>query len=35
MRKPRVKRPVEKDKPKGYDSKWEYKLHKNLIPSCI
>lgn len=33
MRKPRVKRPVEKDKPKGYDSKWEYKLHKNLIPS--
>ncbi|HAI44792.1 MAG TPA: hypothetical protein DCM40_45250 [Maribacter sp.] len=33
MRKPRVKRPVEKDKPKGYDSKWEYNLHKNLIPS--
>ena len=33
MRKPRVKRPVEKDKPKGYDSKWEYNLHKNLISS--
>ena len=31
MRKPRVKRPVEKDKPRGYDSKWEYNLHKKLL----
>ena len=31
MRKPRVKRPKEKNLPKGYDSKWEYELHKNEL----
>ena len=32
-RKPRKVRPVEKDLPKGYDSKWEYKLHTNQLKS--
>ena len=31
MRKPRVKRPVHKGLPKGYDSKWEYELHQNEL----
>ena len=31
MRKPRVKRPTEKDLPKGYDSKWEYNLHQSIL----
>ena len=30
-RKPRAKRPIEKDIPEGYDSKWEAKLHKSLL----
>tara|TARA_R110002012_G_scaffold11810_1_gene52815 strand:- start:440 stop:874 length:435 start_codon:yes stop_codon:yes gene_type:complete len=30
-RKPRKIRPVEKDIPKGYDSKWEYMLHQSLL----
>ena len=30
-RKPRVKRPVEKDKPEGYDSKWEKELHETVL----
>ena len=32
-RKPRKLRPVEKDVPKGYDSKWEHKLHTELLKS--
>ena len=31
MRKPRVKRPKEKNVPKGYDSKWEAELHKKQL----
>ena len=30
-RKHRVKRPIEKDLVKGYDSNWEYILHKGLL----
>lgn len=30
-RKPRKVRPVEKDLPKGYDSKWEYDLHQEEL----
>jgi len=30
-RSPRVKRPVEKKVPKGYDSKWESQLHKSIL----
>jgi len=30
-RKPRVKRPVEKDLVKGYDSNWEYELHQGIL----
>ena len=30
-RKPRKIRPREKNIPKGYDSLWEYKLHKDLL----
>ncbi len=30
-RKKRVVRPVEKDVPESYDSKWEYSLHKGLL----
>lgn len=30
-RKPRKIRPVEKDVPVGYDSKWEYKLHNTIL----
>ena len=30
-RKPRVKRPIEKDKPEGYDSKWEKELHETVL----
>ena len=30
-RKPRVKRPVEKDKPADYDSKWEKTLHDTVL----
>tara|TARA_R110000744_G_scaffold23540_5_gene59603 strand:- start:188 stop:601 length:414 start_codon:yes stop_codon:yes gene_type:complete len=32
-RKPRKARPKEKGVPKGYDSKWEYELHKNILKS--
>ena len=32
-RKPRKKRPTEKGLPKGYDSKWEYDLHQELLDS--
>lgn len=32
-RKPRVKRPVEKDLVKGYDSNWEYELHSGILDS--
>ena len=31
MRKPRVKRPKEKNVPKGYDSKWEHTLHTTIL----
>lgn len=31
VRKPRVKRPVEKDLVKGYDSNWEYELHRGIL----
>ena len=30
-RKARVKRPVEKDLIKGYDSNWEYELHSGIL----
>ena len=30
-RKPRKIRPREKNVPRGYDSKWEYELHKNIF----
>jgi hypothetical protein len=30
-RKPRVKRPLEKDLVKGYDSNWEYELHSGIL----
>lgn len=30
-RKPRVKRPKEKDVPKGYDSLWEAQLHQGIL----
>lgn len=30
-RKPRVKRPVEKNLEAGYDSKWEYELHTSIL----
>ena len=33
FRKPRVKRPVEKDVVKGYDSNWEYELHTGILDS--
>ena len=32
-RKPRKARPVEKDVPKGYDSKWEHTLHTTHLKS--
>jgi hypothetical protein len=32
-RKPRKVRPTEKDVPKGYDSKWEHKLHTSVLQS--
>jgi hypothetical protein len=32
-RKPRKIRPLEKDLPKGYDSKWEFLLHKDSLQS--
>lgn len=31
FRKQRVKRPVEKDIPQGYDSNWEYELHQGIL----
>ena len=31
MRKPRVKRPKEKNLPKGYHSRWEYDLHQKEL----
>lgn len=31
LRKPRVARPVEKDLVKGYDSNWEYELHRGIL----
>ena len=31
FRKPRKVRPIEKDLPKGYDSQWEYILHRNSL----
>ena len=31
FRKARVKRPVEKDLVKGYDSNWEYELHTGIL----
>ena len=31
FRKPRVKRPVEKNLIKGYDSNWEYELHSGIL----
>ncbi len=31
FRKARVKRPVEKDVVKGYDSNWEYELHSGIL----
>ena len=31
FRKARVKRPVEKDVVKGYDSNWEYELHTGIL----
>ena len=31
FRKPRKVRPKEKDLPKGYDSKWEHKLHETVL----
>ena len=33
IRKKRIKRPIEKDDPEGYDSKWEAALHKRLLDS--
>ena len=30
-RKPRIVRPKEKNVPKGYDSKWEHKLHTTIL----
>ena len=30
-RKPRARRPIEKDKPIGYDSKWEKMLHEDVL----
>ena len=34
-RKPRAKRPIEKDKPSGYDSKWEKTLHDTLLQDWV
>ena len=31
LRKPRVKRPVEKEVVTGYDSNWEYELHSGIL----
>ena len=31
FRKQRVKRPVEKDVPQGYDSNWESELHQGIL----
>ena len=31
LRKRRVKRPVEKNVVKGYDSNWEYELHTGIL----
>ena len=31
FRKPRVKRPKEKNVPRGYDSNWEYELHNGIL----
>ena len=31
FRKPRVKRPVDKNLVKGYDSNWEYELHSGIL----
>lgn len=31
VRRPRVKRPIEKDLVVGYDSKWEYQLHTGML----
>ena len=33
LRKPRVKRPVEKNLMEGYDSNWEYELHNGILDS--
>tara|TARA_B100000513_G_scaffold174745_1_gene91220 strand:+ start:1262 stop:1738 length:477 start_codon:yes stop_codon:yes gene_type:complete len=33
LRKPRVKRPVEKNLVEGYDSNWEYELHTGILDS--
>ena len=30
-RKPRARRPIEKDRPRGYDSKWEKTLHDTVL----
>ena len=34
-RKPRQRRPIEKGKPKGYDSKWEKTLHDTVLQDWI
>lgn len=34
-RKARVKRPVEKDLIKGYDSNWEYELHQGILDGWL
>ena len=31
MRKPRKARPKKKNVPKGYDSRWEYDIHKSIL----
>ena len=31
MRKPRKARPKQKNVPKGYDSRWEYDIHKSIL----
>jgi hypothetical protein len=34
-RKPRQRRPIEKGKPKGYDSKWEKTLHDTVLQDWV
>ena len=34
-RKPRAKRPIEKGKPTGYDSKWEKTLHDTVLQDWV